>query len=300
MPTCALCNKTFPNYTKIEGKMHNISCRKYCIECSPWGKHNTRRLHINKNFPEYKICSKCGCNKHNSEFYRKLKTQLGAYCKKCFDEYTVARKYQKKAELIKYKGGKCCICGYNKSQEAIDFHHVDPTTKEFNVSNKNRSLGKLKLEADKCILVCRNCHHEIHFGLHKQYKITVINKTAADTKEIKLCPHCNVTKSVNAFYPKRDGSGYASWCRECNKEDAERRYHSIKKERLKYRGSKCSSCGYDKCIASLDFHHTDPTKKEFSIEDCDKNDLEAVMPELDKCVILCKNCHAEIHTTYPN
>ncbi len=58
-------------------------------------------------------------------------------------------------------------CGYNTHVGALDFHHVDPSTKEFGVSNKGmtRSWEKIKAELDKCILVCANCHREIELGV---------------------------------------------------------------------------------------------------------------------------------------
>jgi len=68
-----------------------------------------------------------------------------------------------KEALIAYKGGKCEICGYDKNcHSAYHFHHLDSTVKDFSVSNRNRSLEKLKKEADKCILLCANCHAEEH------------------------------------------------------------------------------------------------------------------------------------------
>lgn len=73
--------------------------------------------------------------------------------------------YKNKTKLIEYKGGKCQICGYNKCQQALEFHHIDPKTKEFNISGGTKSLERLKKETDKCILVCSNCHKEIHAGL---------------------------------------------------------------------------------------------------------------------------------------
>lgn len=72
-----------------------------------------------------------------------------------------------KLKLVDYKGGKCQICDYNKSISALHFHHLDPNEKDFSISGKSLSFDKLKLEVDKCILVCSNCHSEIHDGLLK-------------------------------------------------------------------------------------------------------------------------------------
>lgn len=71
--------------------------------------------------------------------------------------------------LIAYKGGKCERCGYNKCNRALEFHHLDPSIKEFGIStNINRNLDELKAEVDKCILLCSNCHAEVHDELERQ------------------------------------------------------------------------------------------------------------------------------------
>lgn len=67
--------------------------------------------------------------------------------------------------LIRSKG--CVICGYNKCEEALDFHHLDEKIKDRNISKAKRDfcLKTLKEEIEKCIVVCANCHREIHAGL---------------------------------------------------------------------------------------------------------------------------------------
>jgi hypothetical protein len=82
-------------------------------------------------------------------------------------------KKEKKEILIGYKGGKCEFCGYSKCNNALEFHHKDPTKKDFNISSHSYSFDRMKLEADKCLLLCANCHREEHFRLKE---ITKINK----------------------------------------------------------------------------------------------------------------------------
>ena len=85
-------------------------------------------------------------------------------CRKCAVEAVTRRRQKVKQMAVTYKGGKCCRCGYDKSVWAMDFHHLDPNQKDFSLSDKGhcRSWESVKLELDKCILVCRNCHAEIH------------------------------------------------------------------------------------------------------------------------------------------
>ena len=74
-----------------------------------------------------------------------------------------------KEKLVKYKGGKCEICGYDKCVEALEFHHKNPEEKDFSISSYAvLSFKKLKEEADKCILVCANCHREIHSLINEE------------------------------------------------------------------------------------------------------------------------------------
>lgn len=74
-------------------------------------------------------------------------------------------KKEKKKLLVEYKGGKCEKCEYNKCIEALEFHHLDPSKKDFTISSHSYSFERMKQEADKCILVCANCHREIHSSL---------------------------------------------------------------------------------------------------------------------------------------
>jgi hypothetical protein len=72
--------------------------------------------------------------------------------------------------LVEYKGGKCEFCGYNKCIEALEFHHIDETTKEFQISGSTKSLEKQKKETDKCYMLCANCHREVHAGFSLYHK----------------------------------------------------------------------------------------------------------------------------------
>jgi predicted HNH restriction endonuclease len=72
-------------------------------------------------------------------------------------------------QAVAYKGGKCNICGYDRCLNAFDFHHLDPLEKDFTISNHMTSWDRIKKEIDKCVLVCSNCHREIHDGMHPGY-----------------------------------------------------------------------------------------------------------------------------------
>jgi general stress protein 26 len=68
--------------------------------------------------------------------------------------------------MLEYKGNKCILCGYNKSKRALCFHHVDESQKLFTISSSHcHSWEKIKKELDKTVLLCSNCHMEVHEGL---------------------------------------------------------------------------------------------------------------------------------------
>lgn len=82
-----------------------------------------------------------------------------------------------KCKLIAYKGGRCQRCGYNKNCPAVYvFHHRDPVKKSFGLGGKTLSFERLKCEADKCDLLCHNCHNELHWELQEVDRLKRIDE----------------------------------------------------------------------------------------------------------------------------
>ena len=113
--------------------------------------------------------------------------------KKQVDEFLSRKNYfhvknyrnRLKEKLVEYKGGKCEICGYDKCVEALEFHHLDPTEKEFGISSySSLSFEKAKNEVDKCVLVCANCHREIHHALNEEKREHEMERERAAFSEI--------------------------------------------------------------------------------------------------------------------
>lgn len=111
----------------------------------------------------FEIAEKLGCHRSMVTYH-------------CNEEYRLRhvdkhrnRLEKIKQEAVKYKGGKCSQCGYDKCLDALDFHHIDPLQKDWSIRSslmrKSLHLEKLKPELDKCLLVCCRCHREIHAGL---------------------------------------------------------------------------------------------------------------------------------------
>lgn len=93
---------------------------------------------------------------------KKIKTS------KTQSDYVVDWRKRTKIKLVEYKGGSCSRCGYNKSIGALEFHHLDPNEKDFTIAGKSWSFDRLKKEVDKCILLCANCHVELHEELRQK------------------------------------------------------------------------------------------------------------------------------------
>jgi transposase len=87
-------------------------------------------------------------------------------CGRCRSDSVASHRRRLKALLIDEAGGKCILCGYDREPRALEFHHVDPTQKAFNLSRKGITLSvqTLRAEARKCVLLCSNCHAEVEGG----------------------------------------------------------------------------------------------------------------------------------------
>ena len=106
------------------------------------------------------------CAKHGVTQFRR-RAEGGWRCLRCRAEAVSARRRFVKAELVASAGGACAICGYAKSMAALQFHHLDPATKEFHIAHRGvaRSLAAAREEARKCVLLCANCHAEVEAGV---------------------------------------------------------------------------------------------------------------------------------------
>jgi hypothetical protein len=118
-----------------------------------------------------------------------------------------------KAKCIEYKGGKCEKCGYDRCPGVLQFHHLVPGEKDFGIahSGHSRSFEKCKPELDKCIMVCANCHGEIHAEEHKEtrssrleeFKLLTRPERQPTTSVLKPCSNCQKEIKVYKSYDTR-------------------------------------------------------------------------------------------------
>ncbi len=113
---------------------------------------------------------------------------------------------KRKQQMIDMMGKECQICGYKKTNSALEFHHINPENKDFNFNMAcNLPLEKIINELKKCILVCANCHREIHAGLIEQELFSSFNEAEAEkvleqNENIKngkkyFCTNCGIEVS---------------------------------------------------------------------------------------------------------
>lgn len=131
--------------------------RKYELKPAP------RRKRGSKDGPR-EMESRC---RHHGETHF-VREGRGYYrCKRCRAERVSQRRRIIKRKLVEEAGGKCLICGYDRCQQVLQFHHLDPSAKEFHLAlnGVTRSLARSRAEAKKCVLLCANCHGEVEAGI---------------------------------------------------------------------------------------------------------------------------------------
>jgi hypothetical protein len=113
--------------------------------------------------PEYlqRECKRHGMTQWRRENHNRWR------CNACSTEARRKNRRKNKTTLINEHGGCCQICGYNRCHRALEFHHIDPKTKDFQVMLKqaSMSLSRMREEAKKCVLLCANCHREVEADL---------------------------------------------------------------------------------------------------------------------------------------
>lgn len=150
---------------------------------------------------------------------KKIRTGKSKFCSKnCNRKFNVHKwRIKNKIKCVEYKGGCCSICGYNKCLSSLDFHHLDKTKKEFAISaNGNcRAWEKFKTELDKCIILCKNCHSEIHSqeydNVKKEKRERIGDELEVEKPKVKKkyqnCIICKKENISNKLYCSVECSG---------------------------------------------------------------------------------------------
>lgn len=118
---------------------------------------------------------------------------------------------------------------------------------------------------------------------------------------MKTCIKCLKDKELSEFYTQNDRKSGASYCKSCFNEYCIKRWTQRKVDAVLYKGGKCIDCGLDNEHPSVyEFHHLDPKEKDYTWTKLRLRSIDSIKRELDKCAILCANCHRKRHWDYEN
>ena len=166
---CIVCGK------EVEAQK---STKKYCsTECAnamrrkKWAERSKQEEKKETIMPE-KECLLCG------KIFRPktAAANLRTCCYDCMPDGEQLTRGGFLAKIKELRGGKCVRCGYDTCIKALEFHHVDPTQKDFTISNDHFKLKEAIEESKKCILICSNCHKELHDGMWSIEDLKIIDK----------------------------------------------------------------------------------------------------------------------------
>jgi len=127
------------------------------------------------------------------------------------------------------------------------------------------------------------------------------NYASKKQNDYLICPDCNRQLTQDDFYFKKHKDGVKHWkmCKQCYNQKSKVVRDNNRKMYIEYAGGKCVKCGYNKCLAALEFHHLDPIQKDFTIASIthhtSQKTIDKVKHEINKCILVCANCHRETH-----
>jgi len=144
------------------------------------------------------------------------------------------------------------------------------------------------------------CYSTIQYWINKYELKSIFNNFKGNKRFCmngeRRCPKCEKMIRIENFNNKNGVIGSSSYCKKCTTEQSLSRMRKLKQQMVDYKGGCCQKCGYDKYIGALEFHHINPEEKDFNPSHLKKYTFDdRVKNELDKCVLLCSNCHRETH-----
>lgn len=146
-----------------------------------------------------KLCKLHGMTSHY------LSSESKERCRECRNLAVSKRRKILKLKAIEYKGGVCSKCSYSSCVEAMEFHHLNPSEKDFGIGKigTKKSWPSIVKELDKCILVCANCHRELHAEIvsgpkyepNRELLLKQIEQAKLPRTIKKQCNFCNIEYS---------------------------------------------------------------------------------------------------------
>jgi hypothetical protein len=230
---------------------------------------------------ELAFCRHCSMWKPITDFTKGLRRRDGlkSFCRDCENKYyrgkrgNVDKKQylrqkqrvdERKQRTLTQQGGGCHFCGVIFDvMNVYDFHHIDPNQKEYWIASiLGRANSTWVKESKKCVLICAICHRLVHKFVRRKNN------------------YDNIPYSIS------------------RRQDVERRSSRVQERKLLILNQQngCLHCGLNYQDARLyDFHHSDPSVKEGSVSSMMAYANEKWKEEVQKCALICVNCHRLIH-----
>lgn len=242
-----------------------------------------------------KKCSKCKEIKKNNEFYKGF-----SRCKKCSDAISKNSTLKLKIKSVKYFENKCSDCEKTYHLNLFEFHHINNDRnggiKLSTMFNRHYKWEKIENELKKCVMLCVNCHRKRHFD-EKTFIYHPNKKEESFNDKIKICSRCKQSIPIECFAKKKENK-YKNVCNECSAKILRYKKRKLKEIIVNNFGNICFDCKKTYNQEVYDFHHENG-KKEFEISFMiNRGKLKDLKNELEKCIMLCANCHRTRHIKY--
>lgn len=256
---------------------------------------------------EVGVCDACG------KSLKGRKTRCGS-CS------VMLRRARLKVEAIELLGGRCQQCGCGGHPAIFEFHHKDPSQKEFAIgSHWDRAKDAVMAEVQKCELFCGRCHNILHSSRHEDDLLMgyVFDYTGSTYQGFyRWLPDEDFDFAIHAWRNSRvinaGRRGQIKTCRLCGRHGADEGTTRAMKDvcldclsrvqrtrvmlaSIYHLGSRCERCGWAGHPSGFSFHHGGGGK-DFLISRAGKTGWSKVIKELAKCTLLCRNCHNETHS----
>lgn len=179
-------------------------------------------------------------------------------------------------------------------------------------NNKQKFIDTYKINENiqELIKIFNVSENTVRYWLKKYGLLKKVNKKIEIINGYKKCTKCGVDKKLDQYpFRNKEKQIYRNECKECSAKnrkiknyDGKKINKNYKSNAVKYKGGKCEICNLETNIFNIyDFHHMNPSEKEFTYSTKRHIDIEKCKNELDKCHLVCSNCHREIHGGfYPN
>lgn len=160
-----IASETGLSQTSIKYWLKKFGLKTNFLPSNKGGRNAENRKKIVEFGCAYK-CKQCGETDEKKFMKMGFGRKSFTICKKCHNENNKDRLKKRKERFVANMGGQCVRCFYKKCINALEFHHIDPSKKDPKFECwKSFSDERVTKELEKCILVCSNCHREIHAGI---------------------------------------------------------------------------------------------------------------------------------------